>query len=385
MNNSKFACFATTNRGLESLLLQELEQLGAIDIIEVNAGARFYADLHTVMKINLHSRIASRIMIEIAYGEYSHEEDIYNLAFNIDWSKWFDVNNSIKISTTAIKSPLRSLEYITLKVKDAICDKFVAINGNRPDVNKIQPDIRIYNFLNNNTATIYLDTSGEALFKRGYRKNKLEAPLKENLAAGLIYLSNWDRNSPFYDPMCGSGTIVIEAVSIGLNIAPGLNRSFAFNKLKQFDLKYFEELKTEAKKAINYNKNLNIFASDISSKAIAMTKENLVNANLLKYVKIKQEDFLSTQKPYTTGTMLFNPPYGIRLDEKEKLATFYPLLSQHLKNSYAGWNCYILSAELAINKMMRLKESRKTPVFNGDLDCRLFEFKMVSGSNRKDK
>jgi putative N6-adenine-specific DNA methylase len=377
-----FTCFATTNRGLENLLQTEIESLGAISCVITNAGIKFEADLNIIMNINLHSRLASRVMLQIAFGGYRYEDDIYNISNKVKWQEWFHVGNSIKVSTTAINSPLKSLEFVTLRVKDAICDYFVNTVDARPNVNKQNPDVRIYNFLTRDTITIYLDTSGEALFKRGFRQHHLEAPIKENLAAGLIKLSNWQNDLPFYDPMCGSGTIVMEAVSIGLNIAPGLNRHFGFEKLEKFDLKYFAQLKQRAEAAINYNTPLKIYASDINYRAITLIKSNLANAKLSKYVKVSQGDFLEQKAPEKNGILLCNPPYGIRLDEQEKLALFYPLLGNHLKQNFSGWDCYFLSNDMNLIKLIRLKVNRKIPLFNGTLDCRLFQFKMVSGFNR---
>jgi putative N6-adenine-specific DNA methylase len=377
-----FACFATTNKGLESLLKTEIESLGAESCVVVNAGAQFQADLNTIMKINLHSRLASRVMLQVAFGGYRYEDDIYNICHKIKWHEWFHVGNSLKVTTTAINSPLKSLEFITLKVKDAICDYFMDMVDARPNVNKQTPDVRIYNFLTKDTVTIYLDTSGDALFKRGYRQNHLEAPIKENLAAGLIKLSNWQSHMPFYDPMCGSGTIVMEAISMGLNIAPGLNRCFGFEKLEHFDLNQFKQLKEQAESAINYNTPLKIYANDINHRAINIMRDNLAIAKLTKYVKISSGDFLQQAAPEDNGILLCNPPYGIRLEEQEKLAEFYPLLGHHLKRNFAGWDCYFVSSDMRLPKLIRLKVNRKIPLYNGALDCRLFEFKMVAGSNR---
>jgi putative N6-adenine-specific DNA methylase len=321
-------------------------------------------------------------MLQVAFGGYRDEEDIYNICNKVKWQEWFHVGNSLKVATTAINSSLRSLEFITLKVKDAICDYFVATVDARPDVNKQSPDVRIYNFLTKDTITIYLDTSGEALFKRGYRQNHLEAPLKENLAAGLIQLTGWQSHMPFYDPMCGSGTIAMEAISMGLNIAPGLNRHFSFEKLAQFDLNQFKQLKQHAESLINFNTPLKIYASDINKRAIAIMQDNLAFAGLSKYVNLSHADFLDQSAPEDNGVLLCNPPYGIRLDEQEKLAGFYPLLGHHLKKHFTNWNCYFFSADMSLAKLIRLKASRKVPLYNGALDCRLFEFKMVSGSNR---
>ncbi len=377
-----YNCFATTSRGLEPLLHQELASFGAKNIEIVNAGAKFDASLDLIMQLNLSSRIASRILLKLISGEYTNENDIYDLAYEINWPEWFNSDKSIKVATTAIRSNLNSLEFITLLVKDAICDHFVANNKLRPNVNKYNPDMRIYNFLTQTEAIIYLDTSGEALFKRGYRENKLEAPLKENLAAGILQLSNWTPEQPLYDPMCGSGTIAIEALLSGLNIAPGLNRGFAFEKLVNHDSKKWQHLKNAATDIINLKSKLQIYASDINYHAIKIAENNLQQLKLPAQIKFSVGDILQQKSPASHGIMITNPPYGVRLAETEQLAEFYPKLSTCLKQNYANWNCYFLSGDLSLPKLMRLKPSKKTPLFNGDLECRLFEFKMVAGSNR---
>ena len=377
-----YHCFASTNKGLEQLLTEELISLGATDVIATTAGAQFKATMNTIMQLNLQSRLASRIMLEVGFGEYHNEDDIFAIASRIYWREWFDVDMSIKVKTSAINSPLKSLEFITLKVKDAICDQFMQTHDKRPDVNKQNPDMRIYNFLTEDTVTIYLDTSGEALFKRGYRSQRQEAPLKENLACGLIKLSGWDYTTPLLDPMCGSGTIVIEAVHMALNIAPGLKRTFSFEKFDNFYQKEWDDMKALAKQAIQSEKKLQIYASDINPDAITQTEENLRHAKLREYVEFRTADFLNIKAPASSGTLLCNPPYGVRLNELDDLATLYPKIASHLKNDFPGWNCYFFTTDLRMPKLLRLKPSKKTPLLNGALDCRLFEFKMVRGSNR---
>lgn len=378
-------CFATTVRGLEQLLADELIALGASDVHLANAGLEFVASLDDVMRMNLHSRLASRIMIRLAFGGYRQEEDIYQLARGIKWEEWFHVGNNIKVSTSAIACPLKSLDFVTLRVKDAICDDFVERVDARPNVDKANPDMRIYNFLTSDAATIYLDTSGDTLFKRGYRRLKLEAPIRENLAFGLIKLSGWTPDRPFYDPMCGSGTLAIEAICYGLNIAPGLNREFAFEKFLDFDTELFAQMRAAAQDAINYDQPLQIFASDINRNAIEIAKQNFAQIKLDKYVKFSYGDFLEQKAPAENGVIVTNPPYGVRLDELDNLAELYPQIASTLKRNFAGWDCFFLTGDLRMPKLMRLKPSRKTPIFNGALECRLFEFKMVSGSNREVK
>lgn len=376
-------CFATTSRGLETLLAEELTELGAVDINIVNAGLEFNASFADIMKINLHSRLASRVMIRLAYSGYRHEDDIYRLAGKISWDKWFHVGNTIKVATSAIASPLKSLDFVTLKVKDAICDYFVDRVDARPNVDKADPDMRIYTFLTKDSVTIYLDTSGDTLFKRGYRKLKLEAPIRENLAFGLIKLSGWTPDRPFYDPMCGSGTLVVEAISYGLNIAPGLNRSFAFEKFIDFDETLFKGLKNEAQQAIRRDAKLQIFASDINRTAVEIARQNFQQIKLDQYVEFSVGDFSNKEAPAANGVLVANPPYGIRLDELERLADLYPKIGDNLKKNFPGWDCYFFSGDLRLAKLIRLKPSRKVPLYNGAIECRLFEFKMVSGSNRK--
>ena len=378
-------CFATTVRGLEQLLADELTELGASEINLVNAGLEFSASLDDIMRMNLHSRLASRIMIRLGFGGYRQEEDIYQLAQGIKWDQWFHSGNTIKVSTSAIACPLKSLDFVTLRVKDAICDYFVERVDSRPSVDKANPDMRIYTFLTSETATIYLDASGDTLFKRGYRRSKLEAPIRENLAFGLIKLSGWTPDRPFYDPMCGSGTLAIEAICYGLNIAPGLNREFAFEKFIDFDVTKFAQMRESAQAAINYDQELQIYASDINRHAVEIAKQNFAQIKLDKYVNFGCGDFLDQVAPAENGVIVTNPPYGVRLDELDNLAQLYPQIATTLKRNFAGWDCFFFTGDLRMPKLMRLKPSRKTPVYNGALECRLFEFKMVSGSNREVK
>lgn len=376
------ACFATTVRGLEQLLADELTALGAENINVVNAGLEFSATIESIMRMNLHSRLASRIMIRLGYSGYRDEDDIYKIAQRIEWDKWFHIGNSIKVSTNAMRCPLKSLDFVTLRVKDAICDYFVDKVDARPNVDKAAPDMRIYVFLDADSATIYLDTSGDTLFKRGYRRLKLEAPIRENLAFGLIKLSGWTPDRPFYDPMCGSGTIVVEAISYGLNIAPGLNRNFAFEKFIGFNADSYQAMRDDAVAAIRQDQKLQIYASDINRTAVEIAKQNFQQIKLDQYVTFSSGDFLTKTAPANDGVLITNPPYGVRLDELDRLAELYPQIGSTLKKQFAGWDCYFFTGDLRLPKLVRLKPSRKIPIYNGAIECRLYEFKMVNGSNR---
>ncbi|MFZ5505157.1 MAG: THUMP domain-containing class I SAM-dependent RNA methyltransferase, partial [Pseudomonadota bacterium] len=230
--------------------------------------------------------------------------------------------------------------------------------------------------------TLYLDTSGEPLYKRGFKVAAVEAPIKENLAAGIIMLSGWDKVEPFFDPMCGSGTFLIEAAQMALDIAPGLGRSFAFEKLTPFSAAVWTTIREAAAARAQPPRELPIFGSDISGRELARTKENLQAAKLPWVVKVEGADVLDREPPADHGVMVTNPPYGVRLEDKPALDAFYPKLGDLLKQRYAGWRCHFITADPDFPKLIKLKASRRTPLFNGALECRLFEYRMVEGSLR---
>jgi putative N6-adenine-specific DNA methylase len=343
-------------------------------------------------RINLHSRIASRVLLRIANRNYANENDIYDLVLEQPWEDWFGVDHTIRVDITAIKSPLTSLEFTTLKIKDAVCDRFRDQFGRRPSVNTREPDMRIMGFLDQRNFTIYLDTSGEALFKRGWREETGDAPLRENLAAGLLRVAGWKPGVTLFDPMCGSGTILIEAAQMVQGIPPGARRRFAFEKFGNFNAKAWQEMKT-AIKPNPLPAEPTIFGSDISGDMIAMTRHNLRAAGILFDVPLKQIEAQQVQPPTSQpGLLVTNPPYGERIGvrgdstipQDEMAVGFYQQLSTTLKQRFAGWTVYLFTADLGLPKMLRLKESRKTPFFNGALECRLFRFDMVAGFNRRD-
>jgi putative N6-adenine-specific DNA methylase len=343
-------------------------------------------------RINLHSRIASRVLLRIANRTYANENDIYDLVLEQPWEDWFSVDHTIRVDITAIKSPLTSLEFTTLKIKDAVCDRFRDQFGRRPSVNTRTPDMRIMGFLDQRNFTIYLDTSGEALFKRGWREETGDAPLRENLAAGLLRVAGWKPGMTLFDPMCGSGTILIEAAQMVQGIPPGARRRFAFEKFKNFNAKAWQEMKT-AIKPNPLPAEPTIFGSDISGDMVAMTRHNLRSAGILFEVPLKQIEAQQVQPPTSEpGLLVTNPPYGERIGvrgdstipQDEMAVGFYQQLSATLKQRFAGWTVYLFTADLGLPKLLRLKESRKTPFFNGALECRLFRFDMVAGFNRRD-
>ena len=375
--------FAPCPRGLEGVLAGELGALGARNVKQVDGGAGFSGEMTLCHAVNLESRVASRVLWRVAHAPYRSDGDLYTVARGILWKEWFDVGRSMRVNISAIRSPVKSLDFVTLRIKDAVCDSFREACGRRPDVNTESPDVRIHAFLTRDEVSLYLDTSGEALFKRGWRVAAGEAPLRENLAAGIVRLSGWQPGTPLLDPMCGSGTLLVEAAMIALDIAPGLGRPFGFEKLKNFDAKAWRAMRERAKERCQPARALGIQGSDKFGAVLDLTRSNLEAAGLSEAIVVKQVDVLESSPPAAGGIILMNPPYGERLDKREVLAQFYPQLGDVLKKRYAGWTAYILSTDLRLPNLIGLKATRRTPLFNGALECRLFEFKVVAGSMRR--
>ncbi|KIF81770.1 THUMP domain-containing class I SAM-dependent RNA methyltransferase [Noviherbaspirillum autotrophicum] len=390
--------FCPCPRGLEAALAEEIGEIAQHSRTlkvhnQVPGGVHCSGVLADSYRINLHSRIASRVLLRIAHGSYTNENDIYDLALAAPWEEWFDVDHTIRVDLTAIKSPLKSLEFTTLKIKDAVCDRFRDLYSKRPSVNTRTPDMRIVGFLDARTFTLYLDTSGEALFKRGWRQETGDAPLRENLAAGLLRVSGWKPGTVLFDPMCGSGTILVEAAQILSGIPPGARRHFAFEKFHDFNAEEWLAIKGSFKPA-PLPTAPSIFGSDISGDMIVMTRNNLHNAGIQFEVPLKQIEAQEVKPPTEqAGILLTNPPYGERIgvrgdrsqEPDEMAASFYSAFSTTLKQRFAGWQVFLFTADLGLPKMLRLKESRKTPFFNGALECRLFRFEMVAGFNRREE
>jgi putative N6-adenine-specific DNA methylase len=360
---------------------------------QVPGGVHCSGSLVDAYRVNLHSRIASRVLMRMASTSYANENDIYDLVLEQPWEDWFDTDHTIRVDVTAVKSPLKSLEFTTLKIKDAVCDRFRDQFNKRPSVNTREPDMRIVGFLDQRNFTIYLDTSGEALFKRGWREETGDAPLRENLAAGLLRVSGWKPGMPLFDPMCGSGTILVEAAQMVQGIPAGARRRFAFEKFRDFDRQAWHDLKTAIKPS-PLPAEPTIFGSDISGDMVAMTRHNLKVAGVLFEVPLKQIEAQEVKAPTEQpGILLTNPPYGERIGVRgdstmapdEMAVQFYQSFGTTLKQRFAGWTAFLFTADLSLPKLLRLKEARKTPFFNGALECRLFRFDMVAGYNRREE
>ena len=375
--------FATCPRGLEGVQAEELASLGASDVNPVDGGVAFGGDLALCYAVNLESRVASRVLWQVGHAPYRDEHEVFEAARVLPWARLFDVRRTIRVNVSAIRSPLKSLDFVTLRVKDAVCDVFREARGKRPDVDTAAPDVRIHVFLTQTEATFYLDTSGEALFKRGWRSAGGDAPLRENLAAGILKLSGWTAPATLYDPMCGAGTFLVEAAMMALGVAPGLNRSFGLERLESFDEKLWKVLRDRAQSRRQPARPLDMAGADKSGTALGQARSNLAAAGIEDAVRLKQMDILDGSPPLSPGVAVMNPPYGERLGDKDDLAAFYPRLGDALKQRYAGWTAYIFTADMRLPKLIGLKASRRTPLYNGALECRLLEYKMISGSLRR--
>ena len=378
---TSYTLFATCPRGLEPVLVRELEQLQCQNIEASDGGVSCKATMAQVYAANLHSRVASRILLRLTKARYRSEDDIYKTAKNIRWADWFRLEQTFKVKIEGKRARVKSLDFVGLKIKDAVCDAFRDQFGARPSVDKSRPDIRIHAFVGEDEIQIFIDTSGEALFKRGYRQDAGEAPLRENLAAGLLLLAGYDGSQPFQDPFCGSGTIVIEAAWIAAGRAPGLMRRFGFERLKNFDPETWQTLRRRAQDAIRAP-SAPISGSDSDRRIIQTAKANAVAAEVENFIRFDTLDVLAARPNGEHGILISNPPYGVRLAEVQTLQALYPQLGTWLKQHYAGWLAGMFTGDRDMPKLMRLAPKRKIPLYNGNLDCRLFLLDMVKGSNR---
>ena len=395
--------------GVEDYLAPEVQRITGLSGAQVQkqrGGVAVRASWRDAMLLNLHSRLAQRVLILLSHTGYRNEQDLYRAASEVAWEVWFTPRESIKVEVTAQHSPLTSLNFAALKIKDAVCDRFrVKANGVRPDVNTQWPDVRIYTHLSTDSCSLYIDTSGEPLFKRGWREDKGEAPLKETLAAAMLAASGWADGDgdllPLYDPCCGSGTIAIEAAQIACNIAPGSLRRFAFEKYLPFQRHVWDAIKQQAQDAeleLAPGQPPIIFGSDVAHRMVDFAQRNAQRAGVADVIEFRGGDALQRLPPCETpGIMLLNPPYGERIEvagvaganrggreeaQVEDGGEFFNRLSAHWKKNYPGWSAWVLSPDLKLPGKMRLKESRRVPMWNGPIECRLFRFDMVKGSAR---
>ena len=420
---NQLSLFLPCAAGVEDYLQPEVRRITGLGIDAVKkrrGGVEVNASWRDAMLLNLHSRLAQRVLVQLSYTGYRNEQDLYRAASEVAWEIWFTPRQSIKVEITAQHSPLTSLNFAALKIKDAVCDRFRdKAQGVRPDVDTRWPDIRIYAHLTTDSLSLYIDTSGEPVFKRGWREDKGDAPLKETLAAAMIAASGWANSAgedgtllPLYDPCCGSGTIAIEAAQIARNIAPGLLRQFAFEKMLPFQDHVWNAIKKVAINAQQTRENI-VFGSDVAHRMVDFAQRNAERAGVAGCIEFRGGDALQRMPPTDTpGVMLLNPPYGERiavagiagpdraesreaneeqtgrfgareLAEAQDGGDFFPQLASHWKKNYSGWTAWMLTPDLKMPGKMRLKESRKVPMWNGPIECRLFKFDLIKGSARE--
>lgn len=373
--------FASCPRGLEEVLASELAGIGLQGVRSGRAGVHFSGQWHDIQKANLYSRLATRILVQVAQRPVASEDDIAKLSRQTSWESWFGPDHTLRVDTSAIHSPMKSLQFCNLLVKDGICDRLRDVEGARPSIDTVRPDARVHLFLSDTTATLYLDTSGESLFKRGWRLDKGLAPIRENLAAGLLALSGWRPGTPLLDPFCGSATILIEAAWMALDIAPGINRPFAFERLRHHDVDQWQSLRKEASERIRSTVDSPIVGFEMDETTMESARRNLARARIPEdVVTLLQGDATREPCPTSPGLILTNPPYGIRIEAEKDLMMRW---ASHLKQAFAGWRVGVISADLDLPSTMRLKPRRRTPVFNGALDCRLFMFDLVAGEYQR--
>jgi putative N6-adenine-specific DNA methylase len=406
--------FLPCAQGVEPLLADECRRLlgDATTLDERRGGVAVRGDEHAAMQLNLESRLAQRVLWPLAHGPYRHELEIYELARTVDWARWITPQQTLRVDTTAQRSPLKSLNFATLRVKDAVCDALRDATGARPSVDTRDPDLPLALHLTATHATVYADTSGQALFKRGWRDGgaqKGEAPLKETLAAATLAAAGWQGRAddgPLLDPFCGAGTIAIEAAQLACGMAPGLQRRFAFERLAPWrEQQAAWRALREAARARVHASAVPIFAGDVSFRMTDFAARNAERAGVGGAIEFKTADALQRLPPAPRGTMVLNPPYGERLAPKgrepvgerieakgsgrqsaegaDDMAAFFAALASHWKRHYAGWSAFVLAPEMKLPTLMRLKESRRVPLWNGPIECRLFRFDMVAGSARE--
>ncbi|MBI5331621.1 MAG: class I SAM-dependent RNA methyltransferase [Betaproteobacteria bacterium] len=374
--------FAPCTKGLEQELVAELTEIGVEDARPAPGGVAFRGNLELAWRVNLWSRLAVRVLWRVGEGRYRSEDDLYQGAAKVDWPNLFEVERTIAINTVGRNSPLKSLNFATLKIKDAICDRFRTVTGARPSVDTREPDAPVVLYLTDERYTLYVDLTGEPLNRRGFRVEPATAPLNENLAAGLIRLSGWQPGTPFFDPMMGGGTLLIEAAMMWLNRAPGLRRHFAFEKLKGFDNLTWQRVRKEAEAQAHEPEALPIFGADVDPRMVRAAGLNLKAAGLLECVRLREADFLEVETPPGPGVLISNPPYGVRLSVDD-MAALYQGMGDVLKQRYAGWTAWFITADEAFEKGIGLSASRRTKLYNGPLECRYYQYRMVSGSNRE--
>ena len=369
--------FASTARGLVEPLEQELKDLGLKVTDKYIGGVFFESNWEGCYKANLHSRLASRILKPVLDFTAYQPEELYNQILRHDFTKYIKPTQTISIDASVTESMMRDQRYVAMKVKDAIVDQFRDKFGVRPDVDNENPSLRIHVRAIKNQFNVAIDTSGDSLFKRGYRKEVGEAPLKENLAAGLIMVTEWDKKSPLVDFMCGSGTFLIEAAMMAKNIAPGISRKrFGFQNWLNYEPEAWDKVVQDAMDAEIEELPFKFYGFDIDRKVLNNAKDNAKRAGVDDVIEFKKEPVATVEPPVEKGMIIINPPYGARIGDEDNLRDVYRDLSFTLKHRFKGWDAWILSGNKELIADLKLKSTRKHFVFNGNIECRFLKYSM---------
>ncbi len=388
----KFEMTATTAFGLEEVLAEELYNIGAENIELGNKIVYFLGDNTVLYRANLELRTAIRVLIPQFYFKFRNEKELYENIFDIDWQEILNPNTTLAINSAVKSEKYTNSNFISLKVKDAIVDKLRSHYGKRPNIDLENPYLRLHIFIINDSCTISFDSSGESLHKRGYRTEQGAAPMNETLAAGMILISGWDGQSNFVDPMCGSGTILMEAASIAYNIAPGKNRShFGFMNFPDYDEALWNKIKEDAISREREFK-FKIFGSDADKSAIKNAKANIINANFAWKIIVRNKDFFEYSKEFlienelladneNVATIMMNPPYGERISQDD-IEVFYEKIGDTLKQNFTGYNAWIISSNKPALKKLGLRTSKKLTLFNAGLECKFHKYELYTGSRK---
>lgn len=373
-DNLNYQFVAKTFLGLENILADELITLGAHNVEATQRAVSFEGDISILYRANLWCRTALKILMNIDTFHINNAEDLYQGISRINWENYFSPEQTFMIEAVNKSRIFNHSNFVSLKAKDAIVDQFRNSHGTRPSVNRNSADIRIHIFVYNNECHVSLDSSGESLHRRGYRTEANRAPLNEVLAAGLIKLAGWNADTDFFDPMCGSGTLPIEAAMMAGNFAPGINRSFAFMHWSDFSRKEWNSIREEA---VNKKKGINvkIFGSDISRNSIELAQNNMERAGFKEGIILSKNDFFESAPAIEKGLVLINPPYGERLEE-EDINDFYYQIGKKLKSAYTGLTVAILSGNKEAMKKIGLKPDQKIAINNGDIECNFNRYKL---------
>ncbi len=376
----EYTMIAKTFKGLENVLANELLQIGANNIQVQRRAVQFSGDKRLMYKANLWLRTASRVLKPVAVFQAQDADEVYDNIKHIDWEQYISCDSSIAIDSTVYSDTFKHSRYVTYRAKDAVVDFFMDRYGKRPSVKIDNPDLYINIHIAQTCVTVSLDSSGESLHKRGWRAEQTDAPINEALAAGMLLMAGWDGQRDFVDPMCGSGTFLIEAALIALNIPPGIYRErFAFERWKDFDAELFETLYNDDSSAREFKHH--IYGSDHSFYAIRVAEKNIKNAGMQRYISL-QQIAIQGLKPQTESVLVVtNPPYGERIDPKN-IFQLYEEIGSTLKHKFTGSTAWIISSnEEALNRI-GLKPSKKVPLLNGELECLFVRYDLFSGSHK---